>query len=423
MTPPDSGPGRDPGLTRQLRPGSRYRGRFVQAGLVSLLAWGLLRLLAPGPAIPWTPEMLDAAGKTQEAMSTVARFCREAGIPIEPLADPNGTCLVGPEMGELFTTLGQVEAKRTTLVPDMAGLMVHLLQEAGVSRGDRVAVGASGSFPALMIATVVAVEALGAHPVTVLSLGASSFGATRLDFHLLHLHQLLRAAGVFSAPAAAVSLGGSGDAGLQFDPEVRDRLVRDVEESGLPLPAEPDLASSVARRMELYMGPAPAADPGAAPSQGAETEPGEGAVVRGQTPPSRPAAFVNIGGSDTNMGHSPRVLTLPPGLVGDVRLPPEEERGVLYEMLARGVPVIHLLYIRGLAMRFGLPWDPIPLPAPGSIPIRDESRGKGPVFWLLTVAYLGALVLVIRGGRCGKTPEPLPSRGKPTYSVLKEEKQ
>ena len=373
--------------------------RFVQAGLVSLLAWALLRFLAPGPAIPWTPEMVAAAGRMQEALTTVSRHCREAGIQVEPLADPNATCLVGPEMGELFTTLGQVEAKRTTLVPDMAGLMVHLLREAGVSPGDRVAVGASGSFPALMIATVVAVEALGAHPVTVLSLGASSFGATRLDFHLLHLHELLRASGVFSAPAAAVSLGGSGDAGLQFDPEVRDRLVRDVEKSGLPLLAEPDLTSSVARRIELYTGPVPPADREVSSSKGTEAGPGEGTIDRGPSGSSRPAVFVNIGGSDTNMGHSPRVLNLPPGVVGNVRLPPEGERGVLYEMLARGVPAIHLLYIRGLATRFGLPWDPIPLPAPGSTPIRDESRGKGPVFWLLTVAYVGALVLVVRGGR------------------------
>jgi poly-gamma-glutamate system protein len=169
--------------------------RFVQAGLVSLLAWALLRSLAPGPAIPWTPEMVAAAGRMQEALTTVSRHCREAGIQVEPVADPNATCLVGPEMGELFTTLGQVEAKRTTLVPDMAGLMVHLLREAGVGRGDTVAVGASGSFPALMVATVVAVEALRAHPQVVLSLGASSFGATRPDFHLLHLYLLLRRRG------------------------------------------------------------------------------------------------------------------------------------------------------------------------------------------------------------------------------------
>jgi len=344
--------------------------RFVLAGLLSLLAWGLLRLLAPGPAIPWTPEMLAAAGRMQEALGVTSRHCRDAGIPLDPLADSGGTCLIGPELGELFTTLGQLEAKRTTLAPDMAGLLVHLLREAGVSRGDTVAVGASGSFPALVMATVVAVEALGAHPVTVLSLGASSFGATRAELHLLRLYQLLQEAGVIATPPVGVSLGGSGDLGLEFEAEVRDRLLRDVAESGLPLLSEPDLISMVARRMALF--------------------------------PPRVAAFVNVGGTDTNLGTSPRILGLPPGLVKPVGLPGEGERGVLFAMMARGIPVIHLLHVRGLALRYGLPWDPLSPPAPGSTLLRDESRGKGPVFWLLTVAYLGALALVMRwGGRGG----------------------
>jgi poly-gamma-glutamate system protein len=311
--------------------------------------------------------MMAAAGRMKDALGVVVRHCREAGIPVESLADPNGTCLVGPELGGLFTTLGQLEAKRTTLNPDMAGLMVHLLREAGVGRGDTVAVGASGSFPALMVATVVAVEALRAHPQVVLSLGASSFGATRPDFHLLHLYLLLREEGVLFAPPVGVSLGGSRDLGLEFEAEVRDRLLRDVAESGLPLLSEPDLISMVAGRMALFS--------------------------------PRVAAFVNVGGTDTNLGTSSRILALPPGLVSSTPLPPAEERGVLYDMVSRGVPVIHLLHVRGLTLRYGLPWDPIPLPAPGSAHLRDESRGKGPAFWILTAAYLGGLALVVSGGR------------------------
>lgn len=399
------GPSRATSHAGHPRPASPYVRRFVLAGLLSLLAWGLLRLLAPGPAIPWTAEMLAAAGRMQEALAVTSRHCREAGIPMDPLADPSGTCLMGPELGELFTTLGQLEAKRTTLAPDMAGVLVHLLREAGVSRGDTVAVGASGSFPALVMATVVAVEALGAHPVTVLSLGASSFGATRAELHLLHLYRLLQEADVIATPPVAVSLGGSGDLGLEFDAEVRDRLVRDVVESGLPLLEDPDLVSGVAGRMALYLGEprqggAPEGAPGAQVPPGPEMEEAAGTPARPS--PGRVAAFVNVGGTDTNLGTSPRILGLPPGLVKPVGLPGEGEGGVLFAMMARGIPVIHLLHVRGLALRYGLPWDPLSPPAPGSTLLRDESRGKGPVFWLLTVAYLGAMVLVMRwGGRGG----------------------
>ena len=34
-------------------------------------------------------------------------------------------------------------------------------------------------------------------------------------------------------------------------------------------------------------------------------------------------------------------------------------------MAAKGIPVIHLLYVRGLSQRYGLPWDPSPIPDPG----------------------------------------------------------
>jgi hypothetical protein len=81
--------------------------------------------------------------------------------------------------------------------------------------------------------------------------------------------------------------------------------------------------------------------------------------------------------------------------VGD--LPAEDRRGVLFEMVSRGVPVIHLLHIRGLALRFGLPWDPLPFPEPGSTPLVDTREGKGVGFWLITAGYLLAMVAVLKG--------------------------
>jgi poly-gamma-glutamate system protein len=167
--------------------------------------------------------------------------------------------------------------------------------------------------------------------------------------------------GVLSTPPAAVSLGGAGDVGGEFPEDLQAALTREVGESGLPLLHEPDLRSNVMARMDLF---------------------------------GRPAAFVNIGGSHANLGVSPRVLGVPPGPVQGADLPAPGERGVLFEMLSRGVPVIHLLHIRGLALRYGLSWDPVPLPDPGSTPLRDESRGKGFLFWLLTAGYVASLSVI-----------------------------
>lgn len=340
----------------------RLRYRIVAAGVVSVAAWLALQAITPRPSIAWSNEMRRAALRMQRAIAAVARHSERVGIPIDSSLDPNRTGLIGPELSPLFTTLGQLEAKRTTTNPDMAGLLVHLLHRAGVSSGDTVAVGCSGSFPALMIATQAAAEVMGVYPVVILSLGASSYGATQPEFNLLDISQLLIREGVLAAPPAAVSLGGQDDVGVEFDPVLRDRLLQQIRMNGSELVDEPDLRRNVARRMAIY---------------------------------GQPAAFVNVGGADANLGSSPLVLKLSPGLNAEVALPPPDERGVLFEMAAAGVPVIHLLHIRGLALRYGLPWDPIPLPQPGTTPLRDDAGGRDWRFWLITAVYLAALGLIV----------------------------
>ena len=43
-------------------------------------------------------------------------------------------------------------------------------------------------------------------------------------------------------------------------------------------------------------------------------------------------------------------------------LPLSPARGLLFEFAARGVPVVHLLHVKGLARANGLPFDPVPFP-------------------------------------------------------------
>jgi poly-gamma-glutamate system protein len=343
------------------------RNLFLAAACVSLGAWAAAERLAPPEAVPWTPAMRGAAERMAEAEAAVRGWRETAGIPLDGTTDPNRTGLVGPEYDELFTTLGDLEAKRTATNPDAAALLVHLLERAGVERGDTVAIAASGSFPALLVAALTATEAVGAHPVAVLSMGASSFGATDPALDLLRIHQLLVERGVVRTPPAAVSLGGTRDAGEEWEPATRERLLRRLRESGVPLLLEPDLAGSVARRMAVY-----------------------GSV----------SAFVNVGGADANIGTSPTLLELRPGLLapGDIRLPPAAQRGVLHAMAAAGVPVIHLLDLRGLAQRYGLPWDPLPLPTPGTTPLARGEGERGLLLPAIGGIWLAAMVILAVAG-------------------------
>ena len=64
-------------------------------------------------------------------------------------------------------------------------------------------------------------------------------------------------------------------------------------------------------------------------------------------------------------------------------------------MAAAGVPVIHLLNVKGLCERYGLPWDPRPLPAPGGRPLYRRASSSSLPFVALTVVYILASVALL----------------------------
>ena len=99
-------------------------------------------------------------------------------------------------------------------------------------------------------------------------------------------------------------------------------------------------------------------------------------------------AFVNIGGSWSNLGIDSAVLHLKPGLGKIGPLPPEEKRGVLYAMAALDIPVVHLLFVKGLVQKYGLAWDPVPLPHPGEGNLYRKIEENQKSFLFISVAYL-----------------------------------
>ena len=76
--------------------------------------------------------------------------------------------------------------------------------------------------------------------------------------------------------------------------------------------------------------------------------------------------FVNVGGATANFGDTEASLEVPNGLVLKMpALPSSPSRGLIFEFAARGISVVHLLHVKGLARDNGLPFDPVPFPPPG----------------------------------------------------------
>jgi len=342
----------------------RFRGReglVLALGIWSLAAWGVLRFIPPGEGRLSGGDAAAAAGIMAEAIAAV-RSCREtAGPAIERSSDPNRTGLIGVEDSPVTTSSGQIEAKRTTTNPYFAAALVSLLREAGAGPGDTVAVAASSSFPGLILATLAASKALGVRPLLIVSLGASNWGANDPRWTWLEIADCLGRSGVLEARPLAVSVGGEGDEGRDMPGEGRALLEAKIGASGIPLIAESDLASGVAARLRLFEAAADEA---------------------------RLKAFVNVGGSWVNMGVDSDILKLQPGVNRTISLPPPDRRGLIQEMSGRGIPVVHLLYVKGLAEKFGLPWDPVPLPVPGERP-----GGSTPARPAALAVYFAGLIL------------------------------
>ncbi len=341
---------------------------IIVASIVSLAAFSSVQIFPPQNAATYFDEMLEAAQIMERAVSTIRGYCDSAGIKIDDAVDPNRTGLIGPGLTGIATTLGNLKAKRTTTNPNFAAVVVQLLKKAGVSAGDTVAIGCSASFPALMIATLSATTAMEVYPIIIISLGASSHGATNPDFNLLHIYEILMQENVFEIGPAAISLGGDRDIGRDFNPGVREKLMQQIYLSGIPFIFERDFTINIAQRMKIYVD---------------------------ESKQRKISAFINIGGSYANIGTSELVLKLKPGINEGMKIPPEAERGVLFEMAVRHIPTIHLLYVRGLALQYGLPWDPIPLPRAGKFVSYLGQSSINSRFLIITGFYLVLLIALV----------------------------
>lgn len=293
---------------------------------------------------PAYDEQVAAAKLMIQCMDAIKEYRLRLGYPIDPNVDPNATGLIGDQFTLLTTSYVDLETKRTSTNPDFAALIVRYFTEAGLRAGDVVAVGVSGSYPALAIATLCAIRTLELEPIIIISLGSSTYGATLPKLAMSDMLIYLREVGLLPYPLAGISLGGGHDRGLgvliEDDPSL---LIAAAQRSGAPQIREETLTKSIARRMAIY-------------SQEAGTKPIK--------------CFVNVGAAGANTGYSLASSRFPNGLVTTApQLETNAEDGLIIQYSAQGIPVIHLLNVRGLCAETGILFDPVPLPVIGQSPI------------------------------------------------------
>lgn len=304
---------------------------------------------------------LQAAQLLDRCFQQIKGYKAELGIPLQEL-DYHQTGMLGEGYTGITTTLGAVEAKRTTACPDMGALCVRLLQEAGVQPGDTVGAGFSGSFPAMNLAVVAACQVMGVRLVYISSVGASTYGANNPELTFPEMVHRLAEDGLLETDSTAVTLGGGGDVGGGMEPALVEEITGRLEQMGLPLMAEEDFSRNLERREEIYRE--------------------QGPIV----------CFAAVGGNVTSMGRGESGLGLGQGLLRPER-PPRltEESGLVQRYLAQGIPVVHLLNIKQLAADYGMPFDPSHWPEPGTSSVYYRTSCPPLPLWL---GLAGAAVLL-----------------------------
>lgn len=282
---------------------------------------------------PYQDEKKAAAKLAEEAFETIWYEREATGVEVDLIEDPTGSGLLGLQSSTVTSLAATLEAKQSSINPNFAAVAVQMFKEIGIEKGDVVAVGLSGSFPALNIAAYAALETLEAEPLVIASVASSAYGANIPELLWIDMERHLEQAGVFKTRAFAASIGGTADRGLRFPKDGLEAIQAGIERNNLELINIKKFEENVDERMKMYR----------------------------QRAGDRPIkAYVNVGGGMISIGRTVGKRLLKSGV--NYKRPTKREGptldGVMFRFLDEGVPGVHLVEVEDMCEKYGLPISP-----------------------------------------------------------------
>ena len=257
-------------------------------------------------------------------------------VAIDNINDPNDTGLIGHQFTAITSGRGSLPIKLSTVNPNFAAMIVQQFKDAGLQKGDAIAMCFTGSFPALNMATCAAAESMGLKPMLITSVTSSSWGANSAELTWLDMQKSLLKAGLLSFMPQAASIGGNQDIGRTLSREGRELALAAIKRNDIPCINGGDLPANIAKRMNYF---------------NSEKE------IK---------LFINVGGGIASLGSNKNAKAIPSGLRSNMKLTDfPDKQGVVFEMTRKGIPVLNLLNISRLMHKYDLPKDPVPLPEVG----------------------------------------------------------
>jgi poly-gamma-glutamate system protein len=345
------------------RPSQVPTGALVVMAIISLSGLLMVETMQRKDTIADYGMMAAAARQAQDGMAHISQL-RKKIRRLDADVDPQESGIIGVSSSPVTSLAGHLPAKQTTINPNWAAVALKMLREAGVEKGDVVAMAVSGSFPALNIAAYVAVEQLGAEPLIIASGSASQWGANVPGLIWIDMARELRAAGLISSVEIAGSLGGAGDRGVGISDRGKDIIRLAIKRGKLQFLLPANLDEAVAKRIALY-------------SKFADGKPIK--------------AYINIGGGSASTGPPSIDQYFEPGLITSAVPKAFAVDSVTGHFLKQGVPVLNFSGIATIATRFGLPL----------VPQVAQPIGAGGVYntmgyrrWLAAV-WIGIIIFLI----------------------------
>lgn len=302
---------------------------LIWIAAVTLLTLLMLRQW-PVRTSDWERErMLEASYRTEAAFDAIA--CRRVDLGQQMLRsqDPNETGMLGPSMSLVTTLPGHLDAKLTSINPNFAAVAVRLLLDAGIQQGDCVALGMTGSFPALNISVLQACESMDLRPLIVSSAASSQFGANDPDMMWPDMEKILYDEGLINERSLLTSPGGFRDAAAGMSDDTQKLLHDSIDRNNARLLRCETLEESIEKRMETFF-------------RSAENE-----TIK---------AYINVGGGAASVGGTEGNDLWGSGLIlPDVLEKVDQEIDcVAVRFLKRGVPLINMVHSVSMAKRYQL---------------------------------------------------------------------
>jgi poly-gamma-glutamate system protein len=307
---------------------------------------------------PYLNQKLEAGNIARSAMLSIKNYSKKENLLSDPRFDPQESGLIGLYQSSVTSNAGVLSAKQTSINPNFAAVVIQFLKDLDLKEGDTIAVGLTGSFPALNIAVYSAIKVLKLNPIIVTSASASQWGANRPDFLWIDMENVFSESGIFVFKSGAASLGGVEDKALGLPPDGIEKLKESLKRNQIMLLKSDSFESGIDQRMQYFFQKA-----------------GKRKIK----------AYINVGGGTLSVGTKVGKKLFRKGTITEIPEGVDQIDSVILRFLKSKIPVVNLVGTEVLAKKYGFPLRPTSLP----------EVGEGKIFYQKAYNQSGAILLLV----------------------------